>query len=157
MKKQVLISLMLFFAALSTILTLSGSANAQVIYARVELENFDRVTDFNFDNEEADLFVRLYSNSACTVPYIVPADMQINLRYDYSWSDIYQTGSNYYYGSAVIPAGESEVYHNRVVTDGNDYWGGYWPGSEHIWTHTVLTYMVTSGTGYYASATIEYR
>lgn len=153
MKKQVLISLMLFFAALSTMLTLPGSANAQ-IYARLELENIDQDTGPNWDNEEADVFIRLYSDMACTIPYIASADLEVKLRCDYAWSDIYQTGSDYYVSWSVVPSGESEVFHGRMVLDGNDYWGGYWPGSPHIWTNTILTYETSPGTGYYTAATV---
>lgn len=154
MKKHVLISIMLFFAVFSTILMLSGSASAQVVYARVELENIDQDMGPTWDNEEADLFIRLYSNSACTIPYFAPVDMEVYVRCDYSWSDIFQTGSNFYISRGDILSGDSEVFYGRVVLDGNDYWGGYDPGSPHIWTNTVLTYEISLGSGYYPAPTV---
>ncbi len=68
------------------------------VYARVEIGNFREwySGDYleNTTETDADLYVRFYANSACTVSLSLPAVTEINVIGENTWNDDFGSGSN---------------------------------------------------------------
>ncbi len=63
--------------------TQTGTCTVGSIYARVEVENIETHDDDTY----ADVFVRFYSDAACTNPYSLPSSMDVAVGIQYEGSD----------------------------------------------------------------------
>jgi YD repeat-containing protein len=86
------------------------------VYARIELENANYSSyqqgDYYLVRNDADIYLRFYSDEACTLPIIVYTNFSIDVQtnwtsreYNYSYTDL-QTWVNSY----ASPSFESEIF-----------------------------------------------
>jgi len=133
------------------------SQSPTAIYARIEYGTTPSFYGNNYwdgtynelnDIEAEDIRIVFYSDAACTIPYILTADLSVNIEDDLDiWDDINgasaSSGSNTY----IVPAGNSSyslgtlsIYNTLDLYDYN------WNYVDAITTYT--TFSVITGSGY---------
>jgi len=97
-----------------------------VVYARIETSNVSSSYDLFHDESIDDIYVRLYSDLACTIPYSPPTS--ITVLYTITESDSYSSGGPSIYTNnytITVPALSNSVYLGQYETmeSNNDYDG----------------------------------
>ncbi|TWI85734.1 hypothetical protein IQ13_0899 [Lacibacter cauensis] len=127
-----------------------GSCSS-VIYARIELGNFDYVWQYNNTEyyEDCDMYLRFYSDYNCTVPVSLGQTTVFKYGIDYYAS----YGSTSYSESTVsVPAGNTQYAMGRYIKYQEYWYDDPWYG----WTCDYYSYefqMVNNGSNYIPMAT----
>lgn len=85
------------------------------IYARVVLSNHNYYNNFQSFEEfsyhhDANAEIRLYSDAACTIPYVTTSSLSVTVETYYDYSSTYYGGGNSSYSTIyTIPSGSSSV------------------------------------------------
>jgi hypothetical protein len=84
------------------------------IYARVEISNHSYYSNYYYpnysDHHDAEVSIHLYSDAACTIPYIASSPFSVTIEnyYEYS-SSYYGAGNSSYPSNHTITAGNSSI------------------------------------------------
>jgi hypothetical protein len=98
-----------------------------VIYARMEFDNQINYDYSNWPSQNystyADIYVRFYVDKSCTIPYQLPANMDITIHQDYTSADYYgsfSSGSDNLYS---VSSGSNAFYLGNICLSSyyNDY------------------------------------
>lgn len=94
---------------------------AQIVYARLEIQNI-YINYYGYDpydpndnsaETDGDLYIRFYTDEACTHPYVLPADMDVSfeevLSYSYYYNGPHDNPDQHYPGIITGNAGSSEI------------------------------------------------
>lgn len=138
--------------------------NTSAVYARVEVRNVTYVNTSSDPNqqvgnqdEHADVYVRFYSDAACTTPYVLPADMDVDMQQLYNYSNQNGSGQDTYVGTYTALAGNGEVYLGNLIMSSSSsyddpYYGyvtSYYNFIYTLVTHTGSNYMPEDTYGFY--------
>ena len=97
----------------------NGSCAEQTIYARIEITNqHTTYTDFDVNNSNttADLYVRFYANSSCTIPLNIGSAITVNVTASYDTEYGYGGSSTGSYNQTVSAAlGDSQEYLGNIT------------------------------------------
>jgi hypothetical protein len=128
------------------------SALPSTIYARVEISN--QTTSMFHDNPRTrgDVYIKLYSNSACTIPYTLTGSLSVNVSegttvvIDYGSPDSSTSNASY-----SIPVGSSSYYIGNKILDMVTV---FFTDTLEITYDTTYSFDVATGTGYIVSPTL---
>ena len=133
---------------------------AQVIYARVEATNIGGYSggsgtyeDPGTFSTDVDVYIRLYTDAACTTPYVLPAAMNVNMQENYNYDNNGSPGSNVFTVGYAISVNTSQLFLGRMtVRNSTSAYepgvGGYSSSYERLFSIVPL-----SGTNYTSLST----
>ena len=126
----------------------NGTCTNQTLYCRIEKNNY---ANFGY-REAADVYIKFYANSECTIPYTLSSSLTAIVKESVSYYSIFnfeESSSNLNY---VIPAGVNSYFVGRRTL--YDSWTVYdpWDGSEFT-ERTYFTYDILSNGNSYIPLT----
>lgn len=121
----------------------NGTCTTQVIYARVEIsgystENYYSDAENYGSTTKGDVYIRLYSDAACTTPLTLTAGMTVIIAEGYEFISSWSSGNSRSNNSSfTIPAGSSSYFVGRNIIEQNQTltnpYSGYGTETENMY------------------------
>lgn len=133
----------------------NGTCTTQSIYARVEISNTSGDSGYTdsenyWNSTSGDVYIKLYSNSACTIPLTITAGITAIVTEAYNndsgWSGSYQSSTDVSYN---IPAGNNSYFIGRKLLENIQNYTNPYSGSGSVTDYTSYSYTLKSNGNYY--------